>query len=97
MTPEGRVKADVKKMLEVYKAYAFMPATHGYGRSGVADFVCCHKGRFIAIECKAGAGRMTALQEREAQRVRDAGGIFVLVDDTPQTLVYLEGVLNGSK
>ncbi len=40
-TPEKKVKDKVKKMLVEVGAYYFMPATGGYGRSGVPDLVAC--------------------------------------------------------
>jgi len=52
-TPESKVKAAVVKLIKQYGAYYFFPATHGYGRSGVPDIICCVKGKFLAIECKA--------------------------------------------
>ena len=73
-TPESKVKKRVKEVLDELGAYYFMPATGGYGRSGIPDIVGCYKGVFFAIECKAGQGITTALQEREMQNIRVAGG-----------------------
>ena len=81
-TPEKKVKDKAVKILKSYGVYYFFPATHGFGRSGVPDIICCAKGKFIAIECKAGKGTTTALQERELQRIRDAGGIALVIDET---------------
>jgi hypothetical protein len=56
MTPEGRVKARIKKVLERYGVYYFMPVQSGLGASGV-DFHCVVGWRGIAlaffIEAKA--------------------------------------------
>ena len=52
MTPEAKVKKAVKKMLDDRGAYYFMPATGGYGRSGVPDIVGCHKGIFFGSSAK---------------------------------------------
>lgn len=81
-TPEGKVKANVTKILKDYGVYYFFPATHGFGRSGVPDIICCYKGRFIGIECKAGKGTTTALQERELRNIDTAGGIAVVINET---------------
>jgi Holliday junction resolvase len=82
MTPEGKVKAKVKKILDVHEVYYFCPATGGYGRSGIPDFVCCYKELFIALECKAGKNKTTALQDRELARIHSAGGrAFVVNED----------------
>lgn len=61
--------------------YYFFPATHGMGRSGVPDIICCTNGRFLAIECKAGGNKPTALQEREMALITAAGGTSVVINE----------------
>lgn len=80
-TPEGKVKDKVVGILKAEGAYYFFPATHGYGRSGVPDIVACVNGRFLAIECKAGKNKPTALQVREIENIRHAGGVAVVVNE----------------
>ena len=80
-TPERKVKDAAVKILKEIKAYYFFPATGGYGKSGVPDIVCCYNGLFLAIECKAGKGTTTALQDREIQRIKDAHGIALVVNE----------------
>lgn len=79
MTPEGKVKAAVKKVLEAQGVWYFMPTTGGYGRSGVPDIICCVNGFFLAIECKAGRGETTALQDRELGKICSAGGAALVI------------------
>jgi hypothetical protein len=81
-TPEKKVKDKVKKLLGEYGAYYFMPATGGFGKSGVPDIVACIKGRFIGIECKANGGKPTALQEKNLVDIMNKGGVAILVDET---------------
>jgi len=81
-TPETKVKQRVKKILEEYRVYCFMPATGGYGRSGIPDIVGCYKGVFFAVECKAGRGTTTALQEKELRKIREAGGTAFVINET---------------
>jgi len=88
-TPENKVKAAVVKLLKQYGAYYFFPATHGYGRSGVPDIVCCIKGKFLAIECKAGKGTTTVLQDREINAIRTAQGIAAVVRETNLDMIEL--------
>jgi Holliday junction resolvase len=81
-TPEAKVKAQVVKTLKKYGAYYFFPATHGYGRSGVPDVVCCYKGKFLAFECKAGKNKCTPLQLKEIDAIGMAGGeAYVIKED----------------
>ncbi|ETD67169.1 VRR-NUC domain-containing protein, partial [Pelistega indica] len=62
-------------------AYWFMPATHGYGRSGVPDFVVCKDGHFFGIECKGTPkNKTTILQRLELDKILKAGGGIAVVD-----------------
>jgi Holliday junction resolvase len=81
LTPERKVKAAVVKVLKQYGAYGFYPVAGGFGSSGIPDIVVCYRGRFIGIECKAGKGKTTALQERNLQQIRDSGGIALVVNE----------------
>jgi Holliday junction resolvase len=82
MTPEKKVKNKVVQILKQYGAYYFFPATYGYGRSGVPDVICCYRGHFIGIECKAGSNVPTAIQERELHSIEVAGGTALVIHDT---------------
>lgn len=81
-TPETKVKQRVRKILDDHGVYCFMPATGGYGRSGIPDIVGCYKGFFFAVECKAGRGTTTALQEKELRKIREAGGTAFVINET---------------
>ena len=81
MTPEAKVKKKVVDVIKKYSAYYFFPATGGYGRSGVPDVVCCYRGYFVAIECKAGNNKPTPLQEAEMRKIREAQGSTLVVNE----------------
>lgn len=94
-TPEGKVKAHVRKLLDAADVYYFSPAANGYGRVGIPDIICCYRGLFIAIECKAGKGKTTALQAREIISIEDRGGIALIInednyDAVTSVLTYLD-------
>jgi Holliday junction resolvase len=80
-TPEKKVKDKVVKVLREQGVYYFFPATYGMGRSGVPDIICCVDGCFLAIECKAGNNKPTALQEREMAAITAAGGKAVVINE----------------
>lgn len=80
-TPEAKVKVRVKKLLAEFNAYFTMPAGTGFGRSGVPDFLICYKGQFIAVECKAGDNKPTALQLRELKAIEDTGGMTLVINE----------------
>ncbi len=81
MTPEGKVKKQVKKILDDLGAYHFSPMMDGYGRSGVPDIIACYKGRFLAIECKAGDNKPTLLQLRNIESIKHNGGLAIVVNE----------------
>lgn len=81
VTPEGKVKAKVKKVLKALGAYYVMPATGGYGSSGAPDFLVCYNGRFVGIECKAGDNQPTALQNENLLNIRNAGGWGLVINE----------------
>lgn len=94
MTPEKKVKNAVVKILKEYghELYYFFPVSGGYGASGVPDIVGCYFGRFFAIECKAGKGKTTALQDKNLKQIRDAEGIAIVVNE--ENLQELQDILN---
>jgi Holliday junction resolvase len=81
MTPEKKVKQRVVAQLKELGAYYFYPATGGYGSSGLPDVVCCLDGRFIGIECKAGKGKTTALQDKNLREIEAAGGVALVINE----------------
>jgi Holliday junction resolvase len=95
LTPEKKVKDRAVKLLKAQGVYYFFPATHGFGRSGIPDIICCINGQFLGIECKAGTNKPTALQEKEMQSIRDAGGRAIVINET--NLTMLEEILNEQR
>ena len=83
MTPEGKVKEDIKIFLEDIGAWFYMPIPMGYGRKGIPDFIVCYKGQFIGIEAKAPGKEddVTPWQEKELNAILDAGGYSYLISD----------------
>jgi hypothetical protein len=94
-TPEGKVKAKVKKILKDVGAYYAMPATGGYGVSGIPDFLVCFNGKFIGIETKSGSNKPTELQKRNLAEIELAGGLAVVINE--DNINELERILNENK
>lgn len=82
MTPEGKVKAKVKKALAEIGAYYAMPMGTGFFSSGVPDFLVCYEGKFYGIECKANGNIPTALQLKHLEDIRKTGGVALVVDES---------------
>lgn len=88
MTPEGVVKNAVKKLLTQHEVYYHMPVTNGMGKPTL-DFICCHEGRFFAIETKAAGGKPTLRQQATIIEMQKAKGPAFIVDG-PESLSVLE-------
>lgn len=80
MTPEGRVKEKVRKVLKAHSAYYHQPVMNGMGAPSL-DFICCHQGRYFGIETKAGKGKPTPRQETTMNQIRSAGGLAFLINE----------------
>ncbi len=78
MTPEGKVKKEIKDALKARGAYQFWPVQRGYGVATV-DCLACDDGRFVAIEVKrADGGVLTGRQKAVLAEVAKAGGVHVV-------------------
>ena len=82
-TPEGKVKAGIKALLARLDIWYFMPASGGFGKSGVPDFVCCWNGYFLGIEAKAPGklGATSVMQKEQLMQIKDHGGLSLVCDD----------------
>lgn len=83
-TPEAKVKKKVTDFLKSQGVYYFFPVAMGMGRSGVPDIICCVRGFFVAIECKAGKGKTTALQDKNIADIQRNKGIALVVNEDNQ-------------
>jgi len=93
MTPEGRVKAAVKRELDKYPDhYREMPVPGGYGKSGL-DFTVCFFGRFLAIETKADGKEPTGRQNKRIDEIEQAGGVTCVVIGVEEAKTVLRPLL----
>lgn len=95
MTPEAKVKRKVVDLLKSRQVYYFYPVTGGFGASGVPDIVACYNGWFLGIECKAGKNKPTALQIKNLDQIRAAGGHPLVVNEL--NIAELEALLDNLK
>lgn len=87
-TPEGKVKARVKKLLNEHNAYHHWPVQNGFGEPTL-DCTGCHRGKYFAIETKAPGERLTPRQEFTKEKMEAAGAkVFVIgeewIPDAPE-------------
>ncbi len=82
MTPEGRVKALVRRrLLSLGDCWFFMPVQNGFG-AAVLDYIGCYQGVFFAVETKKDAKTpLTPRQLATKAAMEDAGAaVFVVYD-----------------
>jgi hypothetical protein len=79
MTPEGKIKERVKRLLDRYPHYRFMPVQMGMG-ARTLDFLICVNGRFCAIETKKPGAEPTEQQSKIIRQIREAGGETFVID-----------------
>jgi hypothetical protein len=80
-TKEAAIKRKIRAILDEFEAYWVMPVSNGMGNHGVPDFLVCCNGRFIGIEAKAGTNKPTALQQAHIDRIFDAGGYALVINE----------------
>lgn len=73
LTPEGKVKLQLRKFYRQIGAYYFSPVQSGMGKRTVDDLIC-FKGRFIAVEAKAPGEKGTPRQDYIIEQILASGG-----------------------
>jgi len=73
---ENRLKIYMKN-----KGFWFIKYWAGakFTKDGVPDIIACYKGKFLGIELKAESGKPKLLQLVMLKRIREAGGIGLLL------------------
>jgi hypothetical protein len=88
-TPENRVKAEVLKYLKLRRIKAWSNPSGAvrirpgkfmsFGLKGSADILgCLPGGRFLAVEVKAGRGRLSPEQKRFLEEIGGLGGLAIV-------------------
>lgn len=85
MTPEGRVKAAIDRVLDQLKKegvplYTHKPVQNGMG-APTLDYVGCSSGRYFAIEAKAPGKKPTVRQVDTMAKIQQAYGVVFTIED----------------
>ena len=90
-TPEGMVKDAIKKVLKARGIWFYMPMQNGMGVVGIPDFICCDRGKFLAIEAKAPGklNNLSANQRARLKELQDHNAAIIVVDDIEQLEEFL--------
>lgn len=101
-TPEGSVVRACLDFLTLKGIVAWRTNTTGIydpvakrfrpnaGRNGVADILgCLPGGRFLAIECKAGKGKLSPAQIEFQRDIIQAGGLHIVARSVDDVIAVL--------
>ena len=77
--PEKKFEGKVRRFLDNLGAWHLKTYSDGVQRSGVPDLLCCVNGYFVAVEVKSETGRPTPLQIWNIEKIREAGGIAMVL------------------
>jgi hypothetical protein len=78
MTPEGKVKTAIKKVLTSIGAYQHWPVQNGMG-APCLDCHGCYRGTYFAIEAKAPGKLPTPRQEETIKKIVAAEGMVMVI------------------
>ena len=76
MNPETYLRRKIFIMLKNEFPCAWVYHPTDLWRSGVPDFLICHRGYFIAIEVKTPKGSVSRLQHYTLEKIKGASGII---------------------
>jgi hypothetical protein len=96
---EGDTKAEVKKVLDEFGYFWWMPPANSFGKSGASDFHAIKAGVFLTIETKLDA-KLTENQRAFCNSIRaeDGFGFVVRGNDGVMWLRrFLESFQNATK
>lgn len=93
-TPENRVKIKLRKLLKQRRLVWSTSTTHGFGSSGMPDYIVCAYGFFLGVECKTPGKEATELQKKKMRDIGDSGGLSMVYDGSPTAHAYLITLLD---
>ena len=86
---ENQIKEYLKKM----NCWYVKTWSNGIQREGIPDLIICVNGFFLGVEVKAKNGRPTELQKWNVKKIKEAGGIAIILYpdqfDQFKELIYL--------
>ena len=100
MYSEKSFENRVKQFLKDEGCWTLKTWGGGMQRSGIPDLLICCNGYFLGVELKAEKGKPSELQKWNLEKIRDSGGIGLLLypkdfDDFKILIKSLKGENNG--
>ena len=92
MTPEGRIKTDIRRFLTDSGAFWSNVQGGPGSKPGDPDIVACYKGRYIGREAKSEKGVQSQIQKVRESEIIKAGGIYEVVRSVDDVKRVLESI-----
>jgi len=95
LTTEKDVKTAIRKLLDDFDVWYYMPAASVYSKRGIPDFICCVNGRMVAIEAKrpgVGIKGLSPYQVMHNRKIVKNKGEYIVVWNE-ETLAQLKDAL----
>lgn len=95
MTSERALQDKISRWLKGQRGIWFLKVFgSGVQTGGVPDLLLCKNGKFIAVELKRpdGKGTVHPRQNAQLQRIRNAGGVGVVIDDFDDFVKLVEAL-----
>lgn len=95
MAAEKQFENKIKKFLELQGCWYVKYFANGMTKAGIPDILACVNGYFVGIEVKAKAGRASPLQYYHRDKIREAGGVSIILypDDYEDFKTLIEDLL----
>jgi len=91
VTPEGKVKAQITKVLKEFGVWYFMPQPGPFQKAGIPDYlgILPWSGQFIGIEAKAPGKHGRPTQVQVCEEINKAGGVAIITSDAEKVRALL--------
>ena len=78
MTPEGKLKKEMRNWLEVNGIYYANVAGGAFSKPGDPDLIVVVNGRALGVEAKSKTGQQKELQHIRQEQLEAAGGSYIV-------------------
>lgn len=78
---EESVKRVIRRILDHYNFFNFMPPANTYGKAGISDILTVGNTRLVAIEAKYGSNKPTANQLDFGNDIERSGAMFAVINE----------------
>ena len=84
-----------KKIIDYLQERCYVVKAVVANRGGVPDLLCCVGGKFVAFEVKSGTGKVTPLQERNLEMIKQNGGLAYVVKSLDEVKSIVACITKG--